>query len=277
MDSGLAELLRGLRAASTAAECLGTLIASRELAGCRIVGYREERHQPAVTRLPRPAWWAEKMGWPRGFVQEWIRLNYGQIDPSLGGAALRPGRIARWELRGPSGAGAARGRPSNRRPAIDFLLRHGIRSGVIAAVRRRSGSIGYVSWLVPAREDRPPTAATSRSLLLFAEMFFEALDRVRPPDPLLLLSAHERRCLAWAAYGCTDKEIASAIDRSMDTVRFHMKNVLKKLGAANRTHAVAVGIQKGIIKLGSTPQRGSQPDRHQRTVAPRRVVRPVRP
>jgi DNA-binding CsgD family transcriptional regulator len=37
-----------------------------------------------------------------------------------------------------------------------------------------------------------------------------------------------------------------------------MKNVLKKLGAANRTHAVAVGIQKGIIRLGSTPQRSVQ-------------------
>lgn len=169
MDSGLAELLRGLRAASTAAECLGTLIASRELAGCRIVGYREERHQPAVTRLPRPAWWAEKMGWPRGFVQEWIRLNYGQIDPSLGGAALRPGRIARWELRGPAGAGTARGRPSNRRPAIDFLLRHESAAVSLLQFGADQAPSATPSWLVPAREDRPPTAATSRSLLLFAE------------------------------------------------------------------------------------------------------------
>jgi DNA-binding CsgD family transcriptional regulator len=255
MNTGLAELLRQLRGAATAADCLNALVASREMACTRIVGFREGRHLPAVARLPRPTWWAERMGWPRGFVQEWIRLNYGQIDPSLGGAALRPGRLARWELPEPTQSGGARGQAGSRLPAIEFLLRYGIRTGVVAAVRRRSGSVGYVSWLVPVRARVELAPAYSRSLLLFAEMFFEALDRVRPPDPLALLSAHERRCLAWAAYGCTDKEIASEIGRSMDTVRFHMKNVLKKLGAANRTHAVAVGIQKGIIRLGSTPQR----------------------
>ena len=255
MNTGLAELLRQLRASSTAADCLNALVASRDLAGSRIVGYREERHLPAVTRLPRPVWWAEKMGWPRGFVQEWIRLNYGQIDPSLGGAALRPGRLARWELPDPASGTGIRGLATSRVPAIEFLHRYGIRTGVVAAVRRRSGAVGYVSWLVPVREQLKLEPAASRSLLLFAEMFFEALDRVRPPDPLSLLSVHERRCLAWAAYGCTDKEIAQEIGRATDTVRFHMKNVLKKLGAANRTHAVAVGIQKGIIRLGSTPQR----------------------
>lgn len=255
MNTGLAELLRQLRAASTAADCLNALVASRDLAGSRIVGYREERHLPAVTRLPRPVWWAEKMGWPRGFVQEWIRLNYGQIDPSLGGAALRPGRLARWELPDPVHGSGVRGQASARAPAIEFLHRYGIRTGIVAAVRRRSGAVGYVSWLVPVREQSALEPASSRGLLLFAEMFFEALDRVRPPDPLSLLTPPERRCLAWAAYGCTDKEIAQEIDRSTDTVRFHMKNVLKKLGAANRTHAVAVGIQKGIIRLGSTPQR----------------------
>jgi LuxR family quorum-sensing system transcriptional regulator CciR len=255
MNTGLAELLGQLRAAANVADCLNALIASRDLAGTRIVGFREERHLPAVTRLPRPVWWAERMGWPRGFVQEWIRLNFGQIDPSLGGAALRPGRLARWQLPAASDLAAMRGSAASRVPAIEFLLRHGVDRGVVAAVRRRSGAIGFVSWLVPARALPELTPTYSRSLLLFAEMFFEALDRVRPPDPLALLSPPERRCLAWAAYGCTDKEIAGEIGRSTDTVRFHMKNVLKKLGAANRTHAVAVGIQKGIIRLGSTPHR----------------------
>lgn len=255
MNTGLADLLRQLRSAGTVADCLNALIASRELAGTRIVGFREERHLPAVTRLPRPVWWAEKMGWPRGFVQEWIRLNFGQVDPSLGGAALRPGRLARWQLPAASEVAALRGNAATRVLAIEFLLRHGISRGVVAAVRRRSGAVGFVSWLVPVRPLPELAPAYSRSLLLFAEIFFEALDRVRPPDPLSLLSPHERRCLAWAAYGCTDKEIASEIGRSTDTVRFHMKNILKKLGAANRTHAVAVGIQKGIIRLGSTPHR----------------------
>jgi DNA-binding CsgD family transcriptional regulator len=125
---------------------------------------------------------------------------------------------------------------------------------VVAAVRRGSGQLGYVSWLVPVSA-LPLSVAESRGLVLLAEMFFDALDRVRPPEPGHRLSVIERRCLGWSAYGCTDKEIAAEMQRSMDTIRFHMKNILKKLGAANRTHAVAVAMQQGLIRLGSTPRR----------------------
>ncbi|MCP5327226.1 MAG: helix-turn-helix transcriptional regulator [Sinobacteraceae bacterium] len=93
-----------------------------------------------------------------------------------------------------------------------------------------------------------------RSLLTLAQAFFDALDRVRPDTLLQNLTLREIECLSWAAYGCSDKEIAQEIGCAHDTVRFHIKNIVRKLGASNRTHAVAVAIQQGVIRLGGRPR-----------------------
>jgi DNA-binding CsgD family transcriptional regulator len=194
------------------------------------------------------------MGWPKGFMRDWLRMNLAGLDPALTGSDARPGTIAGWSL--PEFRSHSRSivPQPDRLAAIEFLAQYGITNGAVAAVRRRDGEIGYVSWLVPVNARRSMlTASKARALVLLAEVFFEALDRVRPSDPVGLLTETERRCLEGAAYGCTDKEIAVDIQRSPETVRFHIKKILKKLGAANRTHAVAVALQRGVIRLGGVP------------------------
>ncbi|MCC7198939.1 MAG: hypothetical protein IT483_05475 [Gammaproteobacteria bacterium] len=254
MHTKLPELLDRLRSASTVTDCLNALIDSREIAQTRIVGFREAHNLPAITRMPRPIWWSHKMGWPKGFIQEWIRLNLGERDAGLAGRNFPSGAVSRWEL--PVQHDHERdSAKATRNSAVAFLARHGIREGWIAAVDRSPGVQAYVSWMVPLSEQTTCGAQREKALAQFAELFFRSLDRVRPLEPVGILSPIEQRCLAWAAYGCTDSEIAGEIGRAMDTVRFHMKNILKKLGAANRTHAVAVGIQKHVIQLGKTPPR----------------------
>ncbi|MEO1093708.1 MAG: LuxR C-terminal-related transcriptional regulator [Cyanobacteria bacterium J06638_28] len=51
------------------------------------------------------------------------------------------------------------------------------------------------------------------------------------------------------AAGLSNKAIASALDISEYTVKFHISAVLSKLGAASRTEAVAVGIRAGLVRL----------------------------
>jgi DNA-binding CsgD family transcriptional regulator len=53
------------------------------------------------------------------------------------------------------------------------------------------------------------------------------------------LSDRERDCLTLMADGWRDKETASRIGITEATVRFHIDNARKKLGAKNRPHAVA--------------------------------------
>lgn len=64
------------------------------------------------------------------------------------------------------------------------------------------------------------------------------------PDPL---TRRETECLALAAHGLRDFEISARLDISRSTVRFHMRNVARKLHALNRTHAVYLGATAGWI------------------------------
>ena len=53
--------------------------------------------------------------------------------------------------------------------------------------------------------------------------------------------------LQMTADGLTAREIAAQWRVSADTVRQHRKRILLRLGAANSTHAVALGIKRGLI------------------------------
>ena len=46
-----------------------------------------------------------------------------------------------------------------------------------------------------------------------------------------------------------NKEIAAQLDLAEDTVKRHVTNILSKLGANDRTHAVTIGLKRGIIEL----------------------------
>jgi DNA-binding NarL/FixJ family response regulator len=49
--------------------------------------------------------------------------------------------------------------------------------------------------------------------------------------------------------GNRNRDIAEHLYISEETVKVHLKHILAKLGASDRTQAVAIGIQRGIIQL----------------------------
>jgi DNA-binding NarL/FixJ family response regulator len=61
------------------------------------------------------------------------------------------------------------------------------------------------------------------------------------------LSEREMEILRQVASGNSNKLIASHLRISEATVKGHMKNILSKLGANDRTHAVTIAIKRGII------------------------------
>jgi DNA-binding NarL/FixJ family response regulator len=63
------------------------------------------------------------------------------------------------------------------------------------------------------------------------------------------LSAREIEVLRLIADGNANKEIAARLDLAEDTVKRHVTNILSKLGANDRTHAVTIGLSRGIIEL----------------------------
>jgi len=63
------------------------------------------------------------------------------------------------------------------------------------------------------------------------------------------LTLREIQVLKETARGKANKEIASALAISEHTVKDHLKNILAKLNAADRTEAVTAAVQSGIIEL----------------------------
>ena len=63
------------------------------------------------------------------------------------------------------------------------------------------------------------------------------------------LTERELDVLRLIAAGNPNKEIAAQLELAEDTVKRHVTNILSKLGANDRTHAVTIGLKRGIIEL----------------------------
>ena len=63
------------------------------------------------------------------------------------------------------------------------------------------------------------------------------------------LTPREIDVLRLIAAGNANKEIATQLGLTEETVKSHVKNILPKLGANDRTHAVTIALKRGIIDL----------------------------
>lgn len=109
--------------------------------------------------------------------------------------------------------------------------------------------------------------AGARGYLLKSTLRHELIETIQdlavgkrrfPPEIAAELTAHldqdclthrEVQVLQHVAGGFSNKQTADALAIGEDTVKGHLRNIMDKLGARNRTHAVTIGIQRGIIEL----------------------------
>lgn len=109
--------------------------------------------------------------------------------------------------------------------------------------------------------------AGARAYLLKGQVHRELLETIRavhagrkriPPDIAAelaeyaaddALSPREIEVLRLIAAGNSNKLIADQLSVGEATVKSHVTNILSKLGANDRTHAVTIGLKRGIIEL----------------------------
>jgi DNA-binding NarL/FixJ family response regulator len=63
------------------------------------------------------------------------------------------------------------------------------------------------------------------------------------------LSQREIEVLGHLGGGKRNREIAQILFISEETVKAHVKHIMEKLGANDRTHALAIGVRRGIIQI----------------------------
>jgi DNA-binding NarL/FixJ family response regulator len=79
----------------------------------------------------------------------------------------------------------------------------------------------------------------------------EVAERLSEYFPQVALTPREVEVLGFVARGLANKEIAELLGTASGTIKMHIQNILEKLGASDRTHAVTIAIQRGILHLES--------------------------
>jgi DNA-binding CsgD family transcriptional regulator len=127
--------------------------------------------------------------------------------------------------------------------------------GITVPIHLPRGGFAFVSALDCARPAPwDQVVANSRQALFFVAHHFHhaAFAKFKDPfprRPAKRLSPREMECLAWTARGRTAEDIACILDRSVETVRVHLKRATRKLDAINRTHAVVKACHLGLINI----------------------------
>jgi len=70
---------------------------------------------------------------------------------------------------------------------------------------------------------------------------------IRLSKKSIALTPREREVLLWLKCGRNTPEIATILQISGRTVKFHIGNIIDKLGAENRLHALAIAIEKDLL------------------------------
>jgi DNA-binding NarL/FixJ family response regulator len=65
------------------------------------------------------------------------------------------------------------------------------------------------------------------------------------------LTPREMEVLRYAADGKRNRDIGEGLFITEETVKVHIKHIMEKLGASDRTQAVAIALRRGIIQLGT--------------------------
>lgn len=77
----------------------------------------------------------------------------------------------------------------------------------------------------------------------------EVAERLSEHFPQVALTPREIEVLQHVAKGYGNKEIGIRLGTAAGTVKMHLQNILSKLGASDRTHAVTLAIRRGIIYI----------------------------
>ena len=180
---------------------------------------------------------------PIGWAELYIERNYQQLDPIVH-LCRRTSRPFAWPngLDGVAPTGAA---AEVMERARDF----GLLEGFTCPIHGWDGAASCVSLSASAKLqlDRQ----TQPAIHLMAIYAFERVRELREgqaPAPAGL-SAREREVLTWAAAGKSAAGIAKILNITERTAIAHTVNATHKLGASNKTQAVAKALQNKLINI----------------------------
>jgi DNA-binding NarL/FixJ family response regulator len=202
----------------------------------------------------------EDQGMFRAFLERWLAQQSRFVvvgvaasgEDALAAVAEHAPDVMIVDLQLPGMDGLACVRAARQvRPQLRALVLSSL-VDVLALTRvRESGVEGYLE-----KDARPEQLAEALHSVAdgrpyFSSRFGETLAREKAKALAVgkILSRREQEILSHVLAGKTSREVSDVIGLSVRTVEFHRANIMGKLGATNRTEAVALAAQKGLITL----------------------------
>ena len=126
----------------------------------------------------------------------------------------------------------------------------GFASGLSVPIFGPTGSTGYVSYAIfkGLKPDLPAHKRTFHLMTLYAADRICSL-RSAGSAHKPIVTNRQREVLTWVAEGKSAWEIGEILNISARTVEEHAQRVLQRLGAVNRTQAVAIAIRDRLIAI----------------------------
>jgi DNA-binding NarL/FixJ family response regulator len=115
----------------------------------------------------------------------------------------------------------------------------------------RAGADGYLLKHLNARDFLEMVNGMERGeAAITRSMTMRLLKHITTEETVVeqtLLSERELEISKMVAAGKSNRAVAEQLSVSENTVKYHLKNILQKLGVSNRTEAVTLAMQKGLL------------------------------
>ncbi|WP_283811132.1 LuxR family transcriptional regulator [Bradyrhizobium sp. SUTN9-2] len=139
---------------------------------------------------------------------------------------------------------------SDERRVLDEAREAGLKHGMSVPLFGPLGRVSVVSF-ASAFDDADPQHRIGH-LNALACLFHAAYNEIARPcndgcERKVALSNREISCVRWVAEGKSSWEIGRILGISENTVNFHVKTSMRKLGATSRIQAVAIAIRLNVL------------------------------
>lgn len=195
----------------------------------------------------------EMINAPPDMAQLWCDNGYYQMDP-VQEAALTVTRPFLWSYRGGPNAVMHRILSAKHSPVLNYVQDTRLTCGITVPIRFNGGDLATFNAI---RIDPEPDFEKEAERFLaeigelgqvFHDTVYPGFDAPMRSSRYGRLTARERQCLRLCADGLTTKQVAHEIGRSIPTATLHLTSATRKLGARNRSHAIALAAHYRLLE-----------------------------
>ncbi|RNJ42597.1 LuxR family transcriptional regulator [Mesorhizobium erdmanii] len=184
------------------------------------------------------------LNYPDEWQERYFEMGYDRIDPIIKTSRQRTSAF-RW-----SDVYNDANTTEDERRVFDEAATFGLRSGISVPLHGPQGRFAFMSFARPRDYGfQNRTIAYLELAALHFHLRLAPLANSSAIDEYPDLSVRERECILWTARGKSSWEIGKILGISVNTVNFHIKNVMRKLDTGSRTVAAIKAVNFGIIEV----------------------------